>query len=172
MSAMTEVTICSGYRPGLIGGLVSLHADYYARHWGFGLAFEALVARESAALIGRGSARDGIWSAWQGGRLIGAAAIDGHAGGHAGDDGNARLRFFIVDERAQGSGIGRRLLAAALQHCDSLSVDRVWLTTFAGLDAARRLYEQAGFVLTHEAPDQTWGRVVLEQRFERQQLNG
>jgi hypothetical protein len=40
-----------------------------------------------------------------------------------------------------------------------------YLTTFAGLDAARRLYEQAGFTLTHEEEADSWGTKVREQLF-------
>ena len=40
-----------------------------------------------------------------------------------------------------------------------------YLHTFAGLDAARHLYEQHGFVLTDERPTTAWGPSVLEQRF-------
>jgi len=43
----------------------------------------------------------------------------------------------------------------------------VHLDTFAGLDAARALYERAGFRLVAEQAGETWGRVVTEQRFER-----
>jgi RimJ/RimL family protein N-acetyltransferase len=42
----------------------------------------------------------------------------------------------------------------------------VVLTTFAGLDAARALYERLGFRLVAEADGETWGTKVREQRFE------
>jgi GNAT superfamily N-acetyltransferase len=165
---MTEVTIVSGYVPGLIGGIVSLHAGYYARHWGFGCAFEALVARDLAELLARNErSRDGVWSAWHAEQLVGAAAIDGRVD----PDGSARLRFFVVDEALQGGGIGRQLLRAALDHADALEAPLVWLTTFAGLERARRLYEQHGFVLVHQSDDTTWGVTVSEQRFERRRFD-
>ena len=41
---------------------------------------------------------------------------------------------------------------------------RLW--TFAGLDAARRLYERAGFRLAEERRGTQWGIEVTEQRFE------
>ena len=42
----------------------------------------------------------------------------------------------------------------------------LYLWTFAGLEAARRVYEGVGFRLVREAPDETWGRTVTEQRWE------
>jgi hypothetical protein len=50
--------------------------------------------------------------------------------------------------------------------CRDRAVPLVYLNTFAGLDAARALYEQAGFRLVQEVEAQTWGRVMREQRFE------
>jgi len=40
------------------------------------------------------------------------------------------------------------------------------LHTFAGLDAARHLYQQHGFALIDEHATTAWGPPVLEQRFE------
>ncbi len=161
---MSAITIVSGYRPGLIGQVVALHAAYYHANWGFGLPFEAKVATELAAFLSRfAPGRDGVWLALQGDTVVGSVAIDaGEAEGRG-----ARLRWLILAPAAQGRGVGGRLLATALAHTDALAIARVYLTTFAGLDAARALYERAGFVLTHEQLDTTWGVAVREQTFER-----
>ena len=39
-------------------------------------------------------------------------------------------------------------------------IEHVYLTTFQGLDEARKLYENAGFNLTQEKSASTWGRVI------------
>ena len=44
---------------------------------------------------------------------------------------------------------------------------RIYLNTFEGLDAARHLYEKAGFRLVHQGKGTQWGKEVDEQRFER-----
>jgi hypothetical protein len=41
-----SVTITEGYLPGCIGRITQLHAMYYAAANGFGVAFEAKVAKE------------------------------------------------------------------------------------------------------------------------------
>jgi RimJ/RimL family protein N-acetyltransferase len=56
------------------------------------------------------------------------------------------------------------MLADALAFCRGRGFVSVWLTTFDGLEAARRLYEAAGFRLEHAARDSHWGVEVLEQR--------
>ncbi len=72
-----------------------------------------------------------------------------------------------VDDGVRGAGIGNALLTAALSFADASGFDRVELWTFAGLDAARRLYEGAGFALVDEQPGRRWGGEVLEQHFVR-----
>jgi GNAT superfamily N-acetyltransferase len=153
-----------GFAPGCIGRVVEMHGTYYARHWKLGPVFEAQVARELGELMERfNPSRDGFWIAREGEDVAGAIAIDGRAAPDA-----ARLRFFIVGEGRRGAGIGAALMGAALGHCRDARFRNVFLTTFAGLDAARKLYERHGFVLADQRPDSSWGVEVQAQRFELQ----
>ena len=43
---MVSDGVLRGYFPGAIGRIVELHANYYYLNWGFGLLFEARVAKE------------------------------------------------------------------------------------------------------------------------------
>jgi hypothetical protein len=61
-------------------------------------------------------------------------------------------------------------MARAMRFCDEQDVRRVWLTTFRGLDAARRLYERHGFRLAGENADDQWRGGVIEQKFVRELL--
>lgn len=55
----------SGYKPGGLGKVVELHGRYYGAEWNFDLAFEADIATDLAAFLGRlDPARDGFWLAW------------------------------------------------------------------------------------------------------------
>lgn len=109
------------------------------------------------------SPRNAIWAALRGGEIVGSIAIDGEdLGGNL-----AHLRWFITDAAVQGSGAGRRLLAAALGFVDAAGFEATHLWTFSGLSAARHLYEAHGFELVEERPGRQWGREVLEQRFVR-----
>ena len=160
---LDEILISSGYRPGAIGRITELHAGYYHRHWGFGLYFERKVAAGLAEFLGRfDPARDGLWLALLGHEIVGSIVIDGAPAGEEG----AHLRWFIVDPGQQGLGIGKRLLKSALDFSRKCGFPRVHLWTFAGLDAARRLYETHGFVLRKEHEDRQWGVTCREQLFE------
>ena len=161
---MKEVSLSAGYIPGAIGKVAELHGTYYHQHWDFGLFFESKVATELSAFLNRfDPARDGFWLARAQDQIVGAIAIDGSEA----EANGARLRWFILDPAYQGQGIGNLLMRAAMQFCEQATFKRVYLTTFAGLDAARHLYEKWGFRLCEEEQDTHWGKAVMEQVFER-----
>lgn len=161
---MSDITLIEGWKPGTLGFLIGEHGRFYAREWGFGAAFEAKVAAGLGEFLARYSpARDRLFLAMAGGDFLGGLAIDGHYPDHPGE---ARLRWFILSDAARGRGVGNLLMRAAMAHVDSLKADCT-LGTFAGLDAARGLYEKHGFVLTSEVQGATWGVVVREQEFRR-----
>lgn len=154
----------TGWGPGALGQVISLHGRYYAREWGFGPYFEAKVAAGMAEFIPRmDPARDLFLAARRGAHLLASITIDGSET----SANEAHLRWFITSDKARGTGIGRRLMARAMAFCDEVGFALVYLDTFKGLDAARHLYESHGFTLVSERPDTTWGVEVTEQRFER-----
>jgi uncharacterized protein YhfF/RimJ/RimL family protein N-acetyltransferase len=158
--------IVPGYLPGAIGAVATLHAGFYGPQHGFGAYFEAKVAREFSEFVARfDPARDGLWLAVERGRVAGSIVLDGSEPA-ARAHGHAHLRWFILADGMRGRGLGRRLLAQAMGFCRDRRMPLVYLNTFAGLDAARALYEQAGFRLVQEVEAQTWGRSMREQRFE------
>ncbi len=156
-------TISEGHTPGCIGRITQLHAAHYAQSSGFGVAFEAKVAKELGDFcLAYTPSRDGLWLV-QAADVEGSIAIDGAQAAHEG----AHLRWFITSDALRGQGLGKQLLQRALAFSDSAEYQRVYLWTFAGLDAARHLYESHGFCLEHECPGSQWGKVVREQRFVR-----
>lgn len=160
---MATLEITQGYRPGGLGRVTELHGTYYSRYWNLGLFFEAKAATEIAAFLSSyDPAKDGFWLAWQDGKIVGSITIVGPGEGET----SARLRWFIIDPAYHGQGVGKALFKAALEFCREKNFERVYLTTFAGLDAARHLYEQAGFRLIEETEDSHWGSRLVEQKFE------
>ena len=129
--------------------------------WALTKSALAWVAAECAEFCSRiDPARDGLWLLVDAGRILGSIAIDGAAAG------GAHLRWFIVADEARGGDHGRPMLEAAMAFCRRAGHRRVHLTTFAGLEAARALYERQGFRRVSEAQGGTWGTTVREQRFE------
>lgn len=153
----------TGYIPGAIGRITEMHARYYSEHAGFGLFFETKVAAEISEFLSRfNESRDGFWVAQAGDVVVGSVVVDGIKASTEG----IHLRWFIVDPNYHGQGIGNVLLQAAVDFCKNTNFKRVYLWTFAGLDAARHLYEKFGFNLTQERAGETWGVTVKEQMFE------
>ncbi|KAA3653524.1 MAG: GNAT family N-acetyltransferase [Proteobacteria bacterium] len=147
---------------GDLGWIVAEHGRYYRDLLGLPLSFEAKVAEGLASLVlSPADGRSAVFVAWLGDERVGSVAIDG-----SDPQGWGRLRFFIVSEAARGQGVGRALIDSAMAHCHACGFERMYLTTVAGLDAARRLYEASGFQLADAHEDATWGRRLCEQRFE------
>lgn len=163
---LNMTNIHTGYLPGAIGRVAELHGRYYATHWQFGVFFEARVAKELAEFMMRyDPERDCFWavvaSDGANGRLEGSISIDGI---HADQEG-AHLRWFIMSDALRGQGFGNHLIQEAIAFCRTKNYPRIYLHTFAGLHAARKLYEKAGFVLVHEETGEQWGTEMTEQTF-------
>ncbi|WP_428687252.1 helix-turn-helix domain-containing GNAT family N-acetyltransferase [Roseibium sp.] len=156
--------IAEGYQTGMIGDVAALHARTHGPIVGMGPAFESVVSRAMAEFMPRiGNPVNNSWSIVDNGEVIGSISIDGE------DLGNnvAHLRWFILSERLRGKGLGKKLLAKALEHCDAHGFDEIHLWTLKGLAAARSLYESHGFELVDEYVGNQWGKAVTEQKFIR-----
>ena len=105
---------------------------------------------------------DCIWSALIDNDIVATITIDGVDA----DSKGAHLRWFIAADAARGKGIGGRLIGLAMDFCRQKNYDHVYLHTFKGLEAARRLYESAGFKLMETRSGDQWGTRVDEQRYE------
>jgi GNAT superfamily N-acetyltransferase len=159
---MTEIKI-HGYYPGVVGKITEIHAVYYHVHWGFDVSFETQVGRELSEFIANfDDARDGLWVATENGKFAGAVAIDGQMA----DTQGARLRWFIVAPDFQNAGLGNELISQAVEFCRKKRYPKVFLWTFEGLDAARRLYERENFRLSQAHDVDRWGQRIKEQKFE------
>lgn len=102
-----------------------------------------------------------LWIAEADGEIVGSVGIV-----KRGED-TAQLRWFLVDNKQQGRGIGEMLMQTALTFCREHGYKNVFLWTYKGLDAARHLYEKHGFTLTEEKPNFEWkDEMVLEQRMD------
>lgn len=154
-----------GYRPGALAEVIRLHMAYYGPEWGFGRAFETKLATEMGAFLARfDPERDLFLCAYaRSGDLLGSITADAQEAASLG----VHLRWYIVSDAARGTGLGRALLERAVTHCTERGFDRIYLTTFAGLEAARHLYESLGFMLVDERDTDQWQGGVREQRFER-----
>ncbi len=143
------------------GWLIQRHAELYAREEGFDDTFEPLVAEILVRYLReRNPATDRAWIAWRDGRRLGSIFCV------RADDATAKLRLFLVEPEARGSGLGKRLLAACISHARARGFARLTLWTHESHRAACALYAAHGFVLTGARPVRSFGVDLVEQSWE------
>lgn len=158
-------------RIGDLGWMVHRQAVVYAKEFGYSRHFESYL-HEGAAVFLRGfdAARDRIWVAESAssGKGSGSAVLGFVAIQHDPDRrGWAKLRWFLVEGRVRGRGVGSRLMKAALAFSRKAGYKGILLWTVDDLDAARALYEKAGFMLAFQDPKPCgWAPWGHEQRWE------
>lgn len=146
-------------RPGDLGFVTARQAMLYAEEYGWNRDYEALVARILADFHQAfDPQRDDAWIAEASGRMVGSIFLV-----RADEPGAAKLRLLYVEPDARGMGVGQRLVEACIARARALGYDRLDLWTVTALTAARRLYERAGFTLTHEAPAHRFGHDLVDQ---------
>jgi len=81
-------------------------------------------------------------------------------------DTTAQLRLLLVDSRARGAGIGRRLVNECVIFARKAGYRTVTLGTNDIAGAARHLYEEVGFRLVHSKPGHAFGRAMMDEIWE------
>lgn len=150
------------HRPGDLGWIVSRHGALYAEEYGWDGSFEALVAGVAKDFIEKFDPRvEGCWMAEIDGRPVGSVLIVRKSATVA------KLRLLIVDPSARGLKIGTRLVDECLRFARRAGYKKVTLWTNSILDAARRIYEQAGFVRVEvAAPERVFGQDLVFETWE------
>ncbi len=151
-------------RDGDLGRIIAHHGTVYPREYGVDATFEAHVAASVAAAAGRPGwpgDREGIWIVELDGEHCGSVALTDDG------DGNATLRWVVLDERLRGRGLASRLIDEALALARESRYRLVRLETFSDLRAAARLYRSRGFELVSSQTGPRWGREeITYQRYE------
>lgn len=149
-----------GLRPGDLGWVTWRHAVHYHAELGWDGTYEALVGRIAAAYGERHDpARERAWIAELDGEPVGSVfCVRADRPGEV-----AQLRLLLLEEKARGLGIGRRLVDTCLDFARSAGYREMVLWTVAGLAASRHLYVRAGFRLESERPERLFGDDVVAQ---------
>jgi DNA-binding MarR family transcriptional regulator/N-acetylglutamate synthase-like GNAT family acetyltransferase len=146
---------------GDIGWIVQRHGIIYAQEYGWNEQFEGLVAKIAADFLeAHDPKRERCWIAEREGQNVGCVFLV------ANTKTVAQLRLLLVEPRARGLGIGKRLVTECARFARHAGYRKIILWTNDVLAAARHLYQKADFRLIHEEPHQTFGVELVGETWE------
>lgn len=158
---MTATILLRDPRPGDYGWVVQAHGAIYTREYGWDDSFEGLVAGiVSDYLKNRDPMLERCWIAQQDGQNVGAVFCVRQSATVA------KLRLLILDPRARGMGVGRRLVEACIAFAREKGYRKLVLWTQANLLAARGIYANAGFKLVASEPNRAFGKDLVSETWE------
>jgi DNA-binding MarR family transcriptional regulator/ribosomal protein S18 acetylase RimI-like enzyme len=148
-------------RPGDMGWVVQSHGALYAREYGFDSSFEALVADITAKFLASFDAsRERCWIADIDGVQVGSVFLVRQT------DDVAKLRLLVVDPAGRGQGLGRRLVGECVSFARACGYRKITLWTQSILLAARKIYQDAGFVRVAAEPHRGFGQSLIGETWE------
>jgi DNA-binding MarR family transcriptional regulator/GNAT superfamily N-acetyltransferase len=150
------------HRPGDMGWVTSANASLYAQEYGWDISYEALVAKITAEFIENfDSRRECCWIAEMDGERVGSVFVVKKT------DEIAKLRLLIIDPKARGLGLGKRLVDECLRFAREAGYKSMTLWTQSILVAARGIYARAGFKLVAKEPHRSFGADLIGETWER-----
>jgi DNA-binding MarR family transcriptional regulator/GNAT superfamily N-acetyltransferase len=159
------------HRPGDMGWIVSRHGALYAQEHRYDMRFEAMVARIAADFIERFDAtREACWMAERDGANVGSVAIVQARDevSHAPLPGTAQLRLLLVEPSARGLGIGKRLVDECERFARLAGYERITLWTNSQLDAARGIYQKAGYTCVASEAHHSFGHDLVGETWQKE----
>ncbi len=161
--AESEPYILRPPNPGDYGWIIYRHGVLYAREYGWGERFEALVAKVIAGFVEQFvPERERCWIAERRGEVVGSIFLVRHPE----REGVAQLRLLYVEPSARGLGIGGRLVRECIRTARALGYTRMVLWTNDVLVSARRIYEAEGFRLVKTELHRTFGPEIVAETWE------
>jgi DNA-binding MarR family transcriptional regulator/GNAT superfamily N-acetyltransferase len=140
------------HRPGDMGWVTERHGVLYSAEYSLNYKMEAYVAEVVAKFLREfDPAREHCWIAEQDGAAIGSVFLVKES------DSVARLRLLIVDPKARGLGVGRRLVEECVRFARLAGYGEIVLWTHNILIAARRIYDSVGFAIVETETHDEFG---------------
>jgi DNA-binding MarR family transcriptional regulator/GNAT superfamily N-acetyltransferase len=150
------------HRPGDMGWVTSANGALYAREYSWDLSYEALVAKITAEFIENFDARrERCWIAEMDGERVGSVFCVRKT------DEIAKLRLLIIDPKARGLGLGKRLVEECMHFAKDVGYTSMTLWTQSILTAARAIYAGKGFKMVAEEPHHSFGVDLVGETWER-----
>jgi GNAT superfamily N-acetyltransferase len=153
--------VLRSHRAGDMGWVLERHAVLYSREYGWGDSFEALVARIIADFLETYNSNvERCWIAEVGGERVGSVFLTKASAN------DAELHLLLVEPQARGHGLGTELVGECIRFARNASYARISLQTNSILQAARYIYEKAGFELVEAKRHSHYGRGLTGEKWE------
>jgi GNAT superfamily N-acetyltransferase len=135
-----------------MGWVVHRHGALYEEEYGWGVRFEGLVAEIAARFVAHFDPQhERCW----------IAELDGEPAGSVFvvkvNKTTAQLRLLLVEPRARGRGLGKRLVQECIAFAREKGYRKLVLWTQSGLVAARGIYKSCGFELSKTETHASFG---------------
>jgi GNAT superfamily N-acetyltransferase len=155
---MTPNIVLRGLQIGDIGWVAHRQGILYAQEYGWDATFEALVAEIAAQYVKNlDPEKENAWIAERDGRVVGSVFLVKVS------EQEAKLRLLYVEPEARGAGLGRRLTQECIAFAQAKGYEKLTLWTNDNLHAARRIYQDAGFVWVSEERHHSFGHDLVGQ---------
>jgi DNA-binding MarR family transcriptional regulator/N-acetylglutamate synthase-like GNAT family acetyltransferase len=155
-----EVTL-RVHRPGDMGWVVQAHGRLYFEEYGWDERFEALVAGIASSFVKNfDRERERCWIAEMDGEPVGSVFVVKQSRTVA------KLRLLIVEPKARGRGLGKRLVEECIAFARAKGYRKLVLWTQSNLAAAREIYAKTGFKRVKQQPHQEFGVKLVGEYWE------
>lgn len=153
--------VLRAHRPGDLGWVVQRHGALYAQEYGWDERFEGLVAGIVAKFVASfHAARERCWIAELDGEPVGSVFVVKE------NRTTAKLRLLLVEPRARGRGLGRRLVKECIAFARAKGYRKLVLWTQSNLAAARSIYRKEGFRKVREELHESFGAKLTGEYWE------
>ncbi|HEX8889557.1 MAG TPA: GNAT family N-acetyltransferase [Pyrinomonadaceae bacterium] len=148
-------------QPGDMGWVVQSNGSLYAQEYGWDETYEALVAQIVADFVKNyDPKRERCWIAEKDGEPVGSVFLVKKS------EAVAKLRLLIVDPKARGLGIGKRLVDECTRFARAVGYQKITLWTNSILLAARNIYIEAGYELVKSETQHLFGKDSVGETWE------
>ncbi|WP_103866670.1 GNAT family N-acetyltransferase [Aquimarina sp. I32.4] len=158
---LADISIRTSLKPGDLGFIIHRHGRLYEEEFKFGISFETYVANGMYEFYkSYNSDKERVWICEHNNQIVGFLLLQ------ARENNSAQLRYFYLEKRYRGIGLGKKLMQLYMDFLYSCNYDSSYLWTTKELETASSLYLYHGFKLTKEVESTSFDKPVIEQRYD------